>query len=427
MTQYNPRRQQGLPVVTSDVELHLEERAALAALTSELEQSGASPAQQLEQLMAFLADPAHTASAEAVMVMIRKNSFRAEPSQDEVLAELPDTHLENLLTADEASLFQRQGFFVIRNALPPNTVRTMQAVMDELEAEYKPRLNIGEHERVNLLDCLALDERLLQLLDHPSTFPKVWGLMGWHIALYIAQCTAYPPTATEDLDGSHGWHRDSGKFSIGERDPDGKDAGFEHQVSIKIAYALSEMDERTGMQVIPGTHLGKGMRGQRMHIPAVVGTQGTDDESEWWDKPREGGGAGNPTDPPTALGIPLDPGDAVIFDRRLFHSEPLNPFEGTWARRMVFLGYSHRWLRPRDEMSALGRFGGTCGPIRRQMLGSGPSGGTGFTSPQPEDVPLRDYLRHHFGEEGLAKLQRLLPLTEEDLPPQEGHGDKARL
>ncbi len=194
-------------------------------------QSGASPAQQFELLIAFLADPAHTASAEAVMVMIRKNAFRAAPSQDEILAELPATHLENLLTADEASLLQRQGFFVIRNALPPDTVRTMQAVMDELEAEYKPRLNIGEHKRV------------------------------------------YPPTATEDLDGSHGWHRDSGKFSIGERDPNGEDTGFEHQVSIKIAYALSEMDERTGMQVIPGTHLGKGVRGPRMHIPAVVGTQ----------------------------------------------------------------------------------------------------------------------------------------------------------
>ena len=58
------------------------------------------------------------------------------------------------------------------------------------------------------------------------------------------------------------------------------------------------------------------------------------------------------------------------------------------------------------------------GPIRRQLLGSGPSGASGFTSPSPEDVPLRDYLRHYFGEEGLSKLQKLLPLTEEDLLPQ---------
>jgi hypothetical protein len=122
----------------------------------------------------------------------------------------------------------------------------------------------------------------------------------------------------------------------------------------------------------------------------------------------------------------MQPGDAAIFDRRLFHSEPLNPFKGTWARRMVFLGYSQRWLRPRDEMSALGVFGGRCGPIRRQLLGSGPSGGTGFTSPQPEDVPLRDYLRHHFGQEGLQKLARMLPLTDESLLRDQG-GGAARL
>jgi len=79
-----------------------------------------------------------------------------------------------------------------------------------------------------------------------------------------------------------------------------------------------------------------------------------------WDKPRQAGGPDNPPDPPAAIGIPLSPGDAVIFDRRLFHSEPLNPFKGTWPRRMVFLGYSQRWLRTRDEMTALGHFGGKC-------------------------------------------------------------------
>ena len=282
MTQYNPRSQRGLPVVTSDVELHLEEREQLAALTEELEQADGAPAQQqVERLLEFLADPAHGQSAQAVMTMIRKGCARTPSSQREILAELPPSHLDHLLTAEEASLFERQGFFVMRSVLPPDTVHAMQAVMEDQEVEYAARLNIGEHERVNLLDCLALDERLLELADHPATFPKVWGLMGWHIALYIAQCTTYPPTATDALDGAHVWHRDSGTFSIGERDPDGEDAGYEHQVSIKVAYALSEMDERTGMQVIPGTHLGKGMRGERMHIPSVLGTQGTGDASEW--------------------------------------------------------------------------------------------------------------------------------------------------
>ena len=266
-----------------DVELHLEDREALAALANELEQADASPREQLEQLKAFIDE--HSAPALALLAMIRKHANRTAASPEEILAELPAAHLENLLTADEAALFQKQGFFVIRNALPAETVVEMQTLMDELEAEYRPRLDIGEHERLNLLDCLALDGRLLQLLDHPSTFPKVWGLMGWHIACYIAQCTVYPPTATEDLEGSHGWHRDSGKFSTGQRGPNGDDAGFEHQVSIKVCYALSEMDERTGLQFIPGTHLGQGIRDGRLHVPAEVGTHGTGDESEWCQLP----------------------------------------------------------------------------------------------------------------------------------------------
>jgi hypothetical protein len=187
MTQYNPRSQRGLPVVTSDVELHLEEREQLAALTEELEQADGAPAQQqVERLLEFLADPDHGQSAQAVVRMIRKGCARTPSSQGEILAELPPSHLDHLLTAEEASLFERQGFFVMRSVLQPDTVRTMQTVMEDLEVEYAARLNIGEHERVNLLDCLALDERLLELADHPATFPKVWGLMGWHIALYIA-------------------------------------------------------------------------------------------------------------------------------------------------------------------------------------------------------------------------------------------------
>ena len=66
-------------------------------------------------------------------------------------------------------------------------------------------------------------------------------------------------------------------------------------------------------------------------------------------------------------------------------------------------------------MSALGQFGHNCGPIRRQLLGAGPSGGTGYTSPQPEDVPLRDWVRHYIGEEGLSRLGRNVPLTADQL------------
>ena len=67
----------------------------------------------------------------------------------------------------------------------------------------------------------------------------------------------------------------------------------------------------------------------------------------------------------------------------------------------MFYGYSYRWLRPRDDMTGA-RFMDRCDPIRRQLLGAS-SGGSGYTSPRDEDVPLREWIRRHAGEEAVAR------------------------
>ena len=45
-------------------------------------------------------------------------------------------------------------------------------------------------------------------------------------------------------------------------------------------------------------------------------------------------------DPPSAVSIPMRSGDAVVFDRRIVHSQPHNPLVGEGLRKAVFLGYS---------------------------------------------------------------------------------------
>ena len=42
-------------------------------------------------------------------------------------------------------------------------------------------------------------------------------------------------------------------------------------------------------------------------------------------------------------------GDAVFFDRRIWHAAGHN-FSPD-ARKALFYGYSYRWLRPRDDMT----------------------------------------------------------------------------
>ena len=39
-----------------------------------------------------------------------------------------------------------------------------------------------------------------------------------------------------------------------------------------------------------------------------------------------------------------------------------------------------------------------CDPIRQQLLGVTHSGGRGYTSPTPEDVPLRTWIEEHVSE-----------------------------
>jgi hypothetical protein len=60
----------------------------------------------------------------------------------------------------------------------------------------------------------------------------------------------------------------------------------------------------------------------------------------------------------------------------------------------MFMGYSYRWLRPRDDMT-VEHYLRRADPIRRQLLGASANGGLGFTSPQEEDVPLKLWWAQH--------------------------------
>lgn len=65
------------------------------------------------------------------------------------------------------------------------------------------------------------------------------------------------------------------------------------------------------------------------------------------------------------------------------------------------LGYSYRWLRPRDDMT-VAHYLESADPIRRQLLGMSPNGGFGYTSPTDEDVPLKTWLSEHLGADALV-------------------------
>ena len=275
-------------------------------------------------------------------------------------------HLAHTLTPEESRRFERDGFFAVEEAIPESLVQRLLPVCDRIDREERERQGKGPAERINHFDFIGRDEIFLELLDWGKTFPKVWGILGWHIQLYHTHMMVTPPESAGRTLAGHGlnlgWHQDSGLLNQDlETDP-------RPRVSLKVGYFLTDTSEegRGNFYVVPGSHLRNEFPGPDRNAPA------------------EG-----------AVAVCVPPGTAVFFDRRLWHSGSANYWRE--ARRVLFYGYSYRWLRPRDDMT-VEHYLDRCDPIRKQLLGVSHSGGHGYTSPKPEDVPLRAWLEAHGAE-----------------------------
>ncbi len=275
--------------------------------------------------------------------------------------------LNYCLMENEREEFEQNGFLIVPDALPPQMVSDLEAVVDQIDAQTRAEEKMAAHDWLHQLDLVGKDEIFLELLDWPRTFPKVCGILGWNIQLYLTHIDVTPPPApdAEQEEQRLSWHQDSGRLNTElETDP-------RPRISVKVAYFLSDTTEpgRGNFYVIPGTHLQS-----KLEFPP-------DDV----------------LDPEAATPVCVPPGTAVIFDRRLWHSRSPNYSDIT--RKVLFYGYSYRWLRPRDNMT-VDHIMDHCDPIRQQLLGAS-TGGHGYTSPTDGDVPLKLWIKKHLGEEAV--------------------------
>jgi ectoine hydroxylase-related dioxygenase (phytanoyl-CoA dioxygenase family) len=278
--------------------------------------------------------------------------------------------LEHTLTAEERGQFEENGYLIVKNVLPPDLVADLTRAADRIDAEHTANAGGHEHASRNHFDFIGKDPLFLELLDWAKTFPKVWDILGWHIQLYHSHFIVTPPIPPGQKPKRQrlGWHQDSGRLNIDlETEP-------QPRISLKVAYFLTDCIEPHygNFHAVPGSH-----RQNRVEMPA--------DEN---------------LDPQGAVPIQVAAGDAVYFDRRLWHAGGHNRSQIT--RKVLFYGYSYRWLKPRDDMT-VAHYMARCDPIRRQLLGDGPSGSHGFTSPKPQDIPLQAWLVEHLGEEVVVR------------------------
>ena len=145
-------------------------------------------------------------------------------------------------------------------------------------------------------------------------------------------------------------------------------------LSLKIGYVLSDLSTagRGATLVIPGSHVKN-----RLARP--------EDPSRGFEQP-EG-----------TVEITANPGDAFIFDRRLWHTRSQNTSDVT--RKMLFVGYTYRWIRTLDDPSIdeNSDWYRSLTPVQRQLMGESKSTvnhwGIDWNGAIDDTIPLRAELK----------------------------------
>ena len=274
------------------------------------------------------------------------------------MSALDSTCLEYRLTDEERQTFEETGLLHIENALSPEQI---EQGVELTERIHQAKLAKGHDPQKALFypNFIPDDPYFQELVDYAPILPKVWGILGWNIYLYHAHLIVTPPSGQPQDDQTFGWHQDSGRVNVEmESHP-------RPRLSLKVAYFLTDLSEpgRGNFWVVPGSHLQDAI-----------------------DKPADGIGQ-----PAGAVPVLPKAGDAVLFDRRLWHTA--SPNWSDMTRRVLFYGYGFRWLRTKDDMTVENLWDSS-DPIRRQLLGWSVNANGRF-SPTDEDVPLRGWLREH--------------------------------
>jgi ectoine hydroxylase-related dioxygenase (phytanoyl-CoA dioxygenase family) len=264
-------------------------------------------------------------------------------------------------TQEQLDTFNDDGYLVVEDALPPQMVEQLTQVVDRIETEERKRQNLSSNQLLVKFRTVIEDDIFLELLDWPQTFPLVWDILGWNIQLYISHLIVYPAEPEKDKVLAGGWHQDGGRPVQEMERP-------QPRLSLKISYWLSNVDspDNGAMQIIPGSH-------KRDALPLS-----SDSDSE------------------KILDLCVKAGTAVLFDRRMWHRRGLNT--SNTSRKVLFFGYSYRWLRGLDFNLMPEEILKKCDPIRRQLLGDGVDI-KGWWQPTEADVPLRTWIKEHRGEE----------------------------
>ncbi len=265
--------------------------------------------------------------------------------------------LSYCLTDQERRSFAEQGYLVVPDALDRGTIDRLIAAVDRVDARER-HPGHGRDRLLSFANILPEDAAFVDLVDWPRIFPRVWGILGWNIYVYHTHLDV-TPRVEQPPPRPVAWHQDS--MRVNEE----MEVHPRPRLSLKVGYYLTDVSgpDWGNTLLVPGSHL-----------------------RDELDCPDDGTAS-----PPGAVPLRVGAGTALILDRRLWHSR--SPNFGPHTRKVIWMGYAYRWLRPKDEMTVAGLIE-RADPIRRQLLGQTGSANSAY-DPEDGDVPLRGWLAEH--------------------------------
>jgi ectoine hydroxylase len=264
----------------------------------------------------------------------------------------------------EREQFDRDGYLIVRGALSQDEVGFYRDALDRVYASQEAAGKIATGASMHQLSAVANCAEAAGLMDHPATFTYIWSILGWNVHIYHSHLDVHPHLQTK-RPFRFEWHQDGGRQNREiETDP-------RPRLSVKLAYWLSDVSEpgRGNFKVVPGSHIKNWIDGPPRR------------DVEW-------------PDPEGAIEVCANPGDVVVFDRRLWHARSDNYSDIT--RKAMFFGYTLRWIAIRDENDGIwsSNWADQLNPVQRQLLGGlKDTDGDHMWGHYPESTPLYGWLK----------------------------------
>lgn len=266
---------------------------------------------------------------------------------------IPTTHLA--MTDEQQRSFDEQGFILIEDFFNQAEFTRLLAAIDEVAARVRAAKGLNENDPFAVRNALTQHAAFLDLIDHPRMLPLVVDAIGWNIQIRTTHLDYRPPYPAGLEPGELGtgagadhaagyknlvWHPDlAGPYLFEAPSLDGRLPFME----IKVGYYLSDLRERNAGAVclVPGSHrrTPQELRDMNYRVPA---------------------------DQFIELNVPAN--TALLWRTQVWHC--VTPNLSNTVRKVFYVGYHYRWLRPTDYIQQDAGLVARSTPVRRQLLGA---------------------------------------------------------